>query len=301
MSRGTATESKVEHLLTGEERAEFDERGFLYIRGALNPDQVDRYMELHDRVYEEERAAGRLAPAGGQTNRSGAMHSFAFVLKDPAFLELLDLPTTFPKVWGLLGWNIYMYHSHIDRHPPLPEPLPPSWGWHQDGGRQNLEIETEPVRPRLSVKLAYWLSDVSEPGRGNFMVIPGSHLRNRIPRPEHPELGFEQPEGAIQITANPGDAVLFDRRLWHSRSDNLSQITRNAFFTGYTYRWIRARDDYPVDWEAEPYRSLSPVRKQLLGWGLDANSHWALGTDTYPLRDELRAAGLLDPNVSNQR
>jgi ectoine hydroxylase len=290
-----------EHLLTPEERQEFEKQGFLTIRNALSSSQLERFLEIHERIYREEKSAGRLAPAGGVSNRSDAMHSFAFILRDPAYLELLDLPTTLPKVWGILGWNIYMYHCHIDQHPPLPGPLPPVWGWHQDGGRQNLEIETEPTRPRLSVKLAYWLSDVSQPGRGNFMVVPGSHVRNRIPRPEHPELGFENPPGAIQVTANPGDAVLFDRRLWHSRSDNLSDITRKAFFTGYTYRWIRTRDDYPIDWESEPFRSLSPVRKQLLGWGKDAMSFWALGTDTFPLREWLKERGLVDLNQSNLR
>jgi ectoine hydroxylase len=45
--------------------------------------------------------------------------------------------------------------------------MPFRFDWHQDGGRQNREIETTP-RSRLSVKLAYWLSDVSEPGSGNL-------------------------------------------------------------------------------------------------------------------------------------
>jgi ectoine hydroxylase len=287
--------------ITPAQREEFEDRGFLIVEDALSPAQLDHYLELHERIYQEERAAGRLAVAGGTTNRAGAMHSFAFVLRDPSYLELLDLPTTFPLVWGILGWNVYMYHSHIDQHPPLDAPLPPAWGWHQDGGRQNLEIETEPTRPRMSVKLAYFLSDVSEPGRGNFMVIPGSHKLNRIPRPENPEQGYEPPEGAIPVCVKPGTAVLFDRRLWHSRSDNLSDVTRKAFFTGYTYRWMRPRDDYPIDWQTEPYRSLSPVRKQLLGWGLDANSFWALGTDTYPLRDWLKERGLIDLSYSPLR
>lgn len=295
------TDTQQLNLLTDDERQEFEEQGFLIIRDALTPRQLEHYLGLHERIYQEEKDSGGLAPVGGLSNRADGMHTFAFVLRDPSYLELLDLPTTFPKVWGILGWNIYMYHCHIDQHPPLPEPLPPVWGWHQDGGRQNLEIETEPTRPRLSVKLAYWLSDVSEGGRGNFMVVPGSHVRNRIQRPEHPEEGFDHPQGAIEVKANAGDAVLFDRRLWHSRSDNLSDVTRKAFFTGYTYRWIRARDDYPIDWESEPYRSLSPVRKQLLGWGLDALSFWALGKDTYPVREDLKAKGLLNPNQPNQR
>jgi ectoine hydroxylase-related dioxygenase (phytanoyl-CoA dioxygenase family) len=86
----------------------------------------------------------------------------------------------------------------------------------------------------------------------------------------------------------PGTAVVFDRRLWHSRSDNLSDITRKSFFLGYTYRWVRPRDEYPIDWTAEPYASLSPLRRQLLGWGKDAMSHWGVGDDDIPLREWAR-------------
>ncbi len=289
--------------ISPEQRAHFDQQGYLVVEDALSSEQLEHYLSLHERIYQEELRSGRLAPIGGATNRPGAMHTFGFVLRDPSYLELLDLPTTFPLVVGLLGWNIYMYHCHIDQHPPLPEPLPAAWGWHQDGGRQNLETNPPDgaVRPRFSVKIAYFLSDVSEPGRGNFMIIPGSHLRNRIPRPDHLEGGFEQPEGAMPVRVKPGTAVIFDRRLWHSRSDNLSDVTRKAFFTGYTYRWIRARDDYPIDWGTEPYRSLSPLRKQLLGCGKDALSFWALGDDTWPVRQWAKDHGLLGDGLDFMR
>src|SRR5205823_11632605 len=125
---------------------------------------------------------------------AGAMHAFGFVARDGEYLELLDLPTVFPLVCGLLGWNIHMYHSHIDQHPAVAGPAEPVWAWHQDGGRQNVEIETEPTRPRLSVKVAYFLSDVSEPGRGNLLVVPGSHWWNRIPRPSSGAVSFEHPD-----------------------------------------------------------------------------------------------------------
>ncbi len=285
---------EVTRTLSDEQRREFEDRGYLTIRRALTPAQVGRYLELHERIYQEERAAGELAPAGGSSNRGGAMHAFAFVLRDPAYLELLDLATTFPFVWGILGWNIYMYHCHIDQHPPLPAPLSPVWAWHQDGGRQNLEVETEPTRPRLSVKLAYFLSDLSEPGRGNMLVLPGSHRRNRLPRPDGPDVGLHVPEGTIPVCVEPGSAILFDRRLWHSRSDNLSGITRRAFFLAYTYRWIRPRDDYEIAWDREPFASLSPVRQQLLGRGADPASHWGLGHEPNPLREWLRERGLVD-------
>jgi ectoine hydroxylase len=290
----------VSAAATGKLR-ELEDRGYVVVKGALSPVQVAGYLKLHQRIYQEELTAGRLAPAGGRSNRPGAMHAFGFVLRDPAYLELLDLPTTFPLVWGALGWNIYIYHCHIDQHPPLDAPRPPVWAWHQDGGRQNLEIETESTRPRLSVKIGYFLSDVSEPGRGNFLVIPGSHRLNRLPRPDRLDGSFEPPAGATPLLVEAGDAVVFDRRLWHSRSDNLSAVTRKAFFLGYTFRWIRPRDEYPIDWSAEPYRSLSPVRRQLLGWGADAMSHWGLGDDSCPLREWLAERDLLDPGMAAQR
>jgi hypothetical protein len=209
------------------------------------------------------------------------MHRFAFVGRDPAFAELLDLESTFPFVLETLGWNIHMYHCHIDAHPPLERPRPSRWGWHQDGTRQNVDLETDP-RPRLSVKIAYFLSDLSEPGRGNLLVLPGSHLRNSIPRPDPGETFFEQPPGATPVLAPAGAAVIFDRRLWHSRSDNLSPITRKALFLAYTYRWISARDDcnYDPDW----ITSLSPVRRQLMGAGTGDYGRWLPEDEDVPLR-----------------
>jgi ectoine hydroxylase len=292
--------------LTEDERATFDTAGYLLIRGALDRDRLSHYQALHERLYAEERTAGRLVPPA-PTAGDGDMHSFGFVLRDPTYLELLDLPSTFRVVWGILGWNIHLYHCHIDRHGPVRVAPPPRWRWHQDGGRQNVEIESEP-RPRLSVKVAHWLSDVSEAGRGNLLVVPGSHLRNRLPWPGGARTGDqgrnragELPAGATPILAEPGDALVFDRRLWHARSDNTSRFPRRALFLGYTYRWIRPRDDLRIDWAAEPYHSLSPVRRQLLGWGADAMSFWGLGDDHAPLRGELLARGLLDADRSNQR
>ena len=98
----------------------------------------------------------------------------------------------------------------------------------------NAEMECHP-RPRLSLKVAYFLSDTSEPGRGNFWVIPGSHLRDKLERPAD---GIGQPEGAVPVLAKPGTAVFFDRRLWHTASPNWSDVTRKVLFYGYGYRWI---------------------------------------------------------------
>jgi ectoine hydroxylase len=288
------SKTQVEHdydEVHGSALARFEADGFVVIRRALSPALLGRLVEAHSRVLAEERELGRLG------NRD-AMHSFAFVDRDPAFAELLDLETTFPLVVDVLGWNIHVYHSHIDAHPPLDGPRPQQWGWHQDGTRQNVDLETDP-RPRLSVKVAYFLSDVSQPGRGNMLVLPGSHLRNSIPRPHADCDVFEQPSGAQPILAHAGDAVIFDRRLWHSRSDNLSVITRRALFLAYTYRWIVARDDktYDPEWIA----TLSPVKRQLLGAGTGNFGRWLPELQDVPLRRISAGAAIGRSPVSSDR
>jgi ectoine hydroxylase-related dioxygenase (phytanoyl-CoA dioxygenase family) len=207
-----------------------------------------------------------------------ALHLLAFLGEDEAFLELLDWPATFPIVRDVLGWNIYMYHCHLDVHPPVGGDGKATWGWHQDGGRQNVDIDDHP-RPRLSVKVAYFLSDVSEPGRGNTLIIPGSHRWDVLPRPED---GITNPEGVVPVLAGAGNAFVFDRRLWHSRSANRSRVTRKALFYAYTYRWIRPRDDMAI--EPAWVERLTPVQRQLLGEGTSAIGHWIPTEEDVPLR-----------------
>ena len=125
-------------------------------------------------------------------------------------------------------------------------------------------------------------TDTSVAGRGNFWVIPGSHLRDTLERPAD---GTGQPEGAVPVLAKPGTAVFFDRRLWHSASPNWSQITRKVLFYGYGYRWIRTKDDMTVQslWETS-----DPIRRQLLGWGVNANGFYTPTDADVPLRVWLR-------------
>ena len=276
------------------QRADFDRDGYFIARDAIPPELMERLIEAQDRVYAQQKAEGRLSPA------DQSMHLMGFLHRDKVFLELLELPSVLPLVWGILGWNIHAYHHHIDIHPGVPEDVRKTWRWHQDGGRQNLEIETEPERPLLSIRTVFYLSDLSEPGRGNFMCIPGSHKTSRLARPEDLSADFEQPAGAIEVCANKGDVVVFDRRLYHGRSDNYSDIARRCLFIGWTYRWIAPHEDRVLTPEHPWWNELTPIQQQLLGAGKDALSYWGIG-DSYPLREYLRERGLLDPKVNNNR
>ena len=286
MKQQTATSAVP---LTAEQTAAFNRDGYLLIPGALGADEAAAARDAIDRVYASMAKAGSLGA-------DCSMHLLSAVANCPELAGLTDHPATFRYVWSVLGWNIHIYHSHLDVHPPLREREPFRFEWHQDGGRQNREIETTP-RPRLSVKLAYWLSDVSEPGRGNLKVVPGSHLTNWIDGPPRRDIEWPDPEGAIEVTADPGDVLFFDRRIWHARSRNYSEQTRKAVFFGYTYRWTAIRDDTATIRLSEWFGQLTPVRQQLLGGieGSGGDHAWGHYPGSTPLYCWLKERGLLDP------
>lgn len=264
----------LQYQLTKEEKQTFNETGILMIEDALSPEHVAALTTACDEIYRRKLAEG--------FDPQKALFYPNFIPDNPLFADLVDYEKIFPKVWGILGWNIYLYHAHLIVTPPSGQPVDDkTFGWHQDSGRVNIEMESHP-RPRLSLKVAYFLSDTSEPGRGNFWVVPGSHLWDTLDRPAN---GVGQPEGAIPVLAKPGTAVFFDRRLWHTASPNWSDITRKVLFYGYGYRWIRTKDDMTVQ---SLWASSDPIRRQLLGWGVNANGHYTPTDEDVPLRVWLR-------------
>lgn len=275
--------------MTREQHERFDRDGYLIVPGVLSADEVGAYAEALDRVYADAERHDELGP-------DGSLHRLSAVTSCSELAGLVDHPGAFPLVWSTLGWNVHIYHSHLDVHPPVRVEMPTWWPWHQDGGRQNRELETEP-RPRMSVKLAFWLSDVSEPGRGNLMLIPGSHRTNRLPGPSRRDRAWPRPDGAAQVAVGAGDVVFFDRRIWHARSTNRSDTMRKCVFLGYTYRWVCIRDDVSRLHREPWWNELGPVQRQLLG-GVgrgDGDHAWGHEPEQTPLYVELRERGLLDP------
>ncbi len=265
----------LNHRATTEEIRRFEAEGFLVLPEAVPAAFVARLETAVDRIDVAHRAK-----AG--SNPHDRVQQVDFVGRDEIFLELVDWPRTFPKVWDLLGWNVQLYYTAMTVTPPLPDDDPDSeapLNWHQDSAEINPDLETEP-RPRLSLKVAFFLTDTTELGCANFMVLPGSHLTNDL---TIDDLGGE-PHGAQALQLPAGSAVIFDRRLWHAASPNRSQLTRKVLFCGYSYRWVRPRGSMTIDHLLD---RCDPVRRALF----NPEGTWA---KNLPLADWLKEHRILE-------
>ncbi len=142
----------------------------------------------------------------------------------------------------------------------------------------NKELGTTP-QPRVSLKVAFFLTDTTEVGAANMYVIPGSQVKNQIDFPADP---LAEPADGIAVRAPRGSAVFFDRRIWHASSPNYLSFPRKVLFYGYSYRWLRPRDNMTVAHYA--YRS-NPIRQQLMGVSHSGNHGYTSPQETdVPLR-----------------
>ncbi len=265
------------HLFTADEREIFERDGYLALPGALSPELNDQLVQAVDRCWEK----GFEGDVKHDRQLRQRLNMLGFIGHDRLFFDMVCNEKILPKIFGILGWNIYLYHSHLavsGRESGHYDPSGQTWGWHQDSGQLNFDLETDP-RPRVSAKVAYFITDVSEPGRGNFWVKPGSHLDNKLVLPPD---GRGQPEGAVPVLASPGDAVIFDRRLWHSATPNYSDTVRKVLFYGYGYRWLHARDEmvYPAEW----YETADPIMRQMLGYSSTNHGRTSPSDEDVPLR-----------------
>lgn len=264
-----------------EQRRRFEEDGFLVVEDALTGDRLAALDALAAEL-EVEHYRGRNTRADGTVLGMrpvplGPSVEFHDVLLNERILDLVDDRRLLPAVVGVLGWNIAVYLATIAVAPPRPADARSvaehvRTGWHQDSSRVNDDLQMEILRPRLSVKVAWFLTDLTEGDGAAMWVVPGSHRCNELPQ--------DAAQRGVPLRVPAGTAVVFDRRLWHSASPNRSDRTRRVVFVGYAFRWMREHDDLPV---SRLWTTASPLRRQLLGWAPDATSRYAPEPKDVPL------------------
>ncbi len=245
---------------TPAERFFFDNNGYLVLERFLAADHVARLLAAVQRNVERRRALKEQGvPHTGMTDVHGENARLFYILADdPLFLEMLDWPPILPYVTGLLNGKPHHHASDlIVEHPQLGRGM----AWHLDGHDDGYRGLGWPI-PLLQLKIGYYLTDMTEPGRGQLCVVPGSHKALR--QPDAAELRrTELFPGAIQVCAPAGSAILFHNALWHSGGPwTHTDGTRIMLYYAYEHPWMIASQEH---WGYTPdfYNGLSPERRRL--------------------------------------
>jgi hypothetical protein len=245
---------------TDAERFFFDTNGYLVLERFLSEDHVGRLLEaLHRVVARRRELQERSVPHTGMTHINGPSTRIFYILDDdPLFLEMLNYPSIWPYVTGLLNERAHHHASDaIIEYGPKDRGM----GWHLDGHDNGYRLLGYPI-PLLQLKIGYYLSDMTEPGRGNLCIIPGSHKARRDPDPEDLKRTDLFP-GAVQVCGPPGTAILFHNALWHSHGPwTADDGARIMLYYAYEHPWMIASQEhwgYPGSF----YNALAPAQRRL--------------------------------------
>ncbi len=261
--------------VTPEQKRQFDEEGYLIVRNVLDNETISQLIEAGDRLIVSDQRENR------QQSNGGLYDGFRnCVAMDDVFLPLMTHPTTFSLVTQLLSPNLSLLTTHlIYRHPdpagsPETSRMP---GWHRDHFVSMRDLGHAEI-PRHSLKIAYYLTDLSEPNTGATMMAAGSNqLKEPIDIPD----GQVDPETAVEPLLNAGDCVIFENRTWHAGAANLTDRTRKAVMFGYSYGWMR-----PTDYRrqsAELIEKMSPMQRFLVGEPIDDTQEFNMAGGENPI------------------
>ncbi len=260
-----------------EQKRQFDEEGYLIVRGALHSETVAALLEAGDRLVASDRVENRQRSNGGLYD--GFRNS---VSMDEAFLPLITHPATFSIVTQLLGPHLSLLTSHLIYRHPDPPGSPDSSrlpGWHRDHYPSMRDLGHRRI-PRHSLKVAYYLTDLSEPNSGATMMAAGSNqLTERIDFPE----GRVDPATKVEPLLQPGDCVFFENRTWHAGAANLTNRIRKAVMFGYCYNWI-----HPTDYRQQPremVEKLTKMQRFLVGEPVDETQEFRFDGGPNPIAD----------------
>lgn len=269
--------------LDGEQKRQFDEQGYLIVRGALNEAEIACLIAAGDRLIASDATESR-------QKMSGTYDGFRNCIgMDEAFLPLLTHPNTMPLIAQLLGPNLHLVTSHLIYKMPNPAGTPSTLrqpNWHRDIAGTPEDLGHASV-PRMEMKCAFYLTDLSEPSSGVTLFAPGSnHLKERIVIPE----GQSDPDGAVEPLLRAGDAVFFENRTWHAGSANLTDRVAKMVMFGYGYLWLK-EFDY-IAQSPQLLAQTDDIGRQLLGGLKDPEGRFVPGGIATPLREWCKANGV---------
>jgi hypothetical protein len=222
--------------VTNEEKFLFDIQGFLILRGVIDRSLVealDRAVVENEAVDHDERWADGLpiVTAGHfikDTNVENQVRLNGLPRLDPIFDQLIAHPAILPYLKEFIGepqlvntWSISKYAGRQ------------ATGWHNGLPTEEYTVRDGLIRsPMLNVVT---MLTPNHPGDGCFTVIPGSHKKNFTIDQRWKTAGLDTP-GAIEVTGDPGDVMIFTEALTHAGATKTTSRRRTTLQYNHVHR-----------------------------------------------------------------
>jgi ectoine hydroxylase-related dioxygenase (phytanoyl-CoA dioxygenase family) len=128
------------------------------------------------------------------------------------------------------------------------------------GNKLDLHIDSHIpyVGKHIFMMQVVFLLEKSKIDNGCTIVVPGSHNSGKYTDRSIEKVTF--------LEGEPGDMIIWDSRIWHGTTENITSNTRWAIISTFSQWWVKQANDIPKGLENHVYKSLTDKQKQLLGF-----------------------------------
>lgn len=197
--------------------------GFTVVRGVVDPAALPAARDRLDRLY-----AAQAAAQGGVEHLRRIDDANVIrcpLAEDDWFLDLAASPALVGLAGELLGGYVTVQQQNGVVNPPGADNY--QAGWHRDLPYQHF-VSSRPLAISALVCLDPFTAET-----GGTHVLPGSHRAEAFPSDEY-VLAHE-----LGLTAEPGDALVFDSMLYHRAGANQSGRPRRGVNHVYALPFVK--------------------------------------------------------------
>lgn len=262
-------------LITPAEDEAFRKNGYLLLKSVFSPAEVEPLLAEVHRVVDDAASMGAILREEAYVFNENSFRLVRIFRRSKMFDHLIDHTGYFGKLVSLIGFHIQLMGTEIFVRGPSEEAIV---NFHTDLGEGLQQILPDDENSFLQIKMQIFLTDLSAPDSGNFVLVPGSH-RVRVKDTDefctvksiNQQISPDGrlPDNALQVLAQPGDVLFFPHTLWHAVAPNRSGRTRLSIVLRYGQLAMRPYERFdPV--LTDSGRTLTSRQRRLLGdFGLD--------------------------------
>jgi hypothetical protein len=237
----------------------FDLRGFIIIENAIDPDLVSR---LNDRLTELDFWGAW--EWNGHLRKGGTQISQIFEGGAP-FEELIDHPAWIDHARRFVGKTDGLF---IDEAVAIVRGEGGSIRLHSGGHKRRIRTQYRYHDGEFrcgQINVMVPLTPFG-PGDGATMLIPGSHKSNLLhpafERPQEETMELSTVECAVEVYADPGDAIVFFDCTAHGSAARTNKGERRSVLYRYGPGWANNRNGYQPS--SELLERLTPERRKTI-------------------------------------
>lgn len=191
----------------------------------------------------------KIGQHGALRNLANRGPEFSSLLSNPAIIGLIE--SVLPREFILHSFDGLILYPGDGRFP---------WDFHTD--LMPLCGLAWPANRTPGVNTLILVDDLTREN-GGTALLPASH-HSLLTQPNAKEMG----DLSIQISANAGDVLFFDARIWHCAGENRSKEPRRLIKMLFCESFIQPQMDYARAVDPSVLNSLVPAARKLLGVGI---------------------------------